>query len=214
MKTLALFDFDGTITKKDSLLHFIKFAIGSIRFYIGLLVLSPTLLRLKMQWLNPQVAKERLIYFYLKNKNCSLRYDSKVYFYLKNFTISQLQEIVEIYTHSTLQNIFRKTALERLTWHKAQGHDIYIVSASPELWLAEWCKNENIGLIATKLAFKNGKLIEKFASPNCNGEEKVNRIRQEINLQQFDYIFAYGDTKGDFPMLSLAHKTHFQYFKD
>ncbi len=197
MKTLALFDFDGTITKKDSLLHFIKFAIGSIRFYIGLLVLSPTLLRLKMQWLNPQVAKERLIYFYLKN-----------------FTISQLQEIVEIYTHSTLQNIFRKTALERLTWHKAQGHDIYIVSASPELWLAEWCKNENIGLIATKLAFKNGKLIEKFASPNCNGEEKVNRIRQEINLQQFDYIFAYGDTKGDFPMLSLAHKTHFQYFKD
>jgi len=197
LKTLALFDFDGTITKKDSLLHFIKFAIGSIRFYIGLLVLSPTLLRLKMQWLNPQVAKERLIYFYLKN-----------------FTISQLQEIVEIYTHSTLQNIFRKTALERLTWHKAQGHDIYIVSASPELWLAEWCKNENIGLIATKLAFKNGKLIEKFASPNCNGEEKVNRIRQEINLQQFDYIFAYGDTKGDFPMLSLAHKTHFQYFKD
>jgi phosphatidylglycerophosphatase C len=197
LKTLVLFDFDGTLTKKDSLLHFVKFAVGSFRFYVGLLLLSPTLLGLKMKWIKPQAAKEKLIYFYLKS-----------------FKKAQLQEIVENYTRTKLLNIFRKTALERLLWHKEQKHEIYVVSASAELWLAAWCKNENISLIATKLAFDNEKLMEKFATPNCNGEEKVNRIKQEIDLQQFDTIFAYGDTEGDILMLSLAQKPHFQYFKD
>ena len=197
MKTLALFDFDGTITKKDSLFHFLRFAAGNIRFYVGLLALSPTLFGLKMGLLNAQKAKEKVIYFYLKNK-------------AKN----NLQEIARIYTLSMLNSIFRKTALERLAWHKAQGHQIYIVSASAELWLEQWCKNEDIGLIATKLAFENDKLLKEFASPNCNGIEKMNRIKREIDLTQFDCIFAYGDTKGDIAMLSLAQNTHFQYFKD
>jgi len=197
LKTLALFDFDGTITKKDSLFHFLRFAVGNFRFYVGLLALSPTLFGLKMGLLNAQKAKEKVIYFYLKNK-------------AKN----NLQEIAGIYTLSMLNSIFRKTALERLAWHKAQGHQIYIVSASAELWLVQWCKNEDIGLIATKLAFENEKLLKEFASPNCNGTEKMNRIKREIDLAQFDCIFAYGDTKGDIPMLSLAQKTYFQYFKD
>ncbi len=197
MKTLVLFDFDGTLTKKDSLLHFIKFAVGNFYFYVGLLALSPTLLGLKMKWISPQTAKERLIYFYLKI-----------------FKKKQLQEIVENYTRTKLPSIFRKTALERLAWHKEHQHHIYIVSASAALWLEAWCRNENIGLIATDLAFDNERLMKKFASPNCNGEEKVNRIKREIDLQQFDCIFAYGDTEGDMPMLSLAQKTHFQYFKD
>lgn len=150
-----------------------------------------------MKWINPQAVKEKLIYFYLKR-----------------FKKKQLQEIVKNYTRTKLPTIFRKTALERLKWHQEQQHDIYIVSASAELWLAIWCKNENISLIATKLAFDNEELMKQFATPNCNGEEKVNRIKQEIDLQQFEVIFAYGDTEGDIPMLSLAQKTHFQYFKD
>lgn len=171
--------------------------MGNFRFYLGLLLLSPTLLGLKMKWINPQAAKEKLIYFYLKR-----------------FKKKQLQEIVQHYTRTKLLSIFRETALERLAWHKEQKHEIYVVSASARLWLAEWCKNENINLIATDLEFDNEKLMKKFATPNCNGEEKVNRIKQEIDLQQFDAIFAYGDTEGDRPMLSLAQKPHFQYFKD
>lgn len=197
MKTLALFDFDGTLTKKDSLLHFLKFAVGTFRFYVGLFVLSPTLLGLKIGLINAQKAKEKFIFFYLKN-----------------IPQHKLQATAKNYTLSVLPLIFRKTALERLKWHKEQGHEIYIISASAELWLATWCKKENIQLIATKLAFENNKLLGKFASPNCNGVEKANRIKKEIDLTQFESIFAYGDTKGDREMLSLAHKPYFQYFKD
>lgn len=197
MKILALFDFDGTLTNKDSLFHFIKFAVGSLRFYAGLLALSPLLLGLKINLVHTQKAKEKLIYFYLKH-----------------ISQSALQKIVEAYTLSALPLIFRKTALARLAWHREHGHQVCIVSASADLWLAEWCKRENIQLIATKLAFENNTLQEKFASPNCNGAEKVNRIKSEIDITQFESIFAYGDTKGDREMLALAHKPHFQYFKD
>jgi len=42
-KTLALFDFDGTITTKDSLIDFIKYAVGNISYYVGFIKLMPIL---------------------------------------------------------------------------------------------------------------------------------------------------------------------------
>lgn len=196
-KTLVLFDFDGTLTKKDSLLHFLKFAVGNIRFYIGMLRLAPILLQLKMKWISPQTAKENLLYYFLKD-----------------FSSAQLNLITAQYTIQKLPLILKKTAMEKLHWHQAQDHEIYLVSASAELWLEKWCKQEDIGLIATELSFENDRFAGKFLSPNCNGQEKVNRIKKEIQLSKFNYIFAYGDTEGDQPMLALADEAYFQHFKD
>jgi hypothetical protein len=41
--TLALFDFDGTLTDRDSLPDFIIHAVGWVRYVFGLFVLSPIL---------------------------------------------------------------------------------------------------------------------------------------------------------------------------
>lgn len=38
---LALFDFDGTITFKDSFADFIKYAVGQTRFRLGVACLTP-----------------------------------------------------------------------------------------------------------------------------------------------------------------------------
>ena len=46
---LALFDFDGTITKNDSLIKFIRFAVGDLKFVFGLFILSPVLLAYKIK---------------------------------------------------------------------------------------------------------------------------------------------------------------------
>ena len=48
MKTLALFDFDGTLYTKDSLIEFTKSAKGNVKFYQGMLMLSPFLIGLKI----------------------------------------------------------------------------------------------------------------------------------------------------------------------
>ena len=41
---LALFDFDGTITNRDSFIDFIKFAKGNLKFFQGFMILSPILI--------------------------------------------------------------------------------------------------------------------------------------------------------------------------
>ena len=45
-----------------------------------------------------------------------------------------------------------------------------------------------------------------FESPNCKGEEKVRRIRQEFGDISGLYVTAYGDSEGDRPMLDLADR--------
>ena len=56
-KAIAFFDFDGTITTKDTLLEFIRFSKGRFRFYLGFLLYSPYLIAYKIKliagWLLP-----------------------------------------------------------------------------------------------------------------------------------------------------------------
>ena len=53
-QSLALFDFDGTITFKDTLFEFIIHSKGRMRFLLGIAVLSPVfvlyLLRIIPNW--------------------------------------------------------------------------------------------------------------------------------------------------------------------
>ena len=89
---------------------------------------------------------------------------------------------------------------------------VAIVSASPENWIKPWASKHNIQVVSTQLKFSNDK-IEGIEGANCNGEEKVNRIKKAFNLDNYDKVIAYGDTKGDHPMLALADESHFKPFQ-
>ena len=70
-----------------------------------------------------------------------------------------------------------------------------------------------MGLICTKAKYdEQGFFTGKFASPNCNYQEKKNRIEKEIDLSLYDQIIAFGDTKGDEAMFSIATKSNFRCF--
>jgi phosphoserine phosphatase len=68
-------------------------------------------------------------------------------------------------------------------------------------------------LISTELEVINGKLTGNFSTPNCNGKEKVRRIKEKYNLSKYDEIHVFGNSKGDFPMLSLGTHKYFRFFK-
>ena len=192
---LILFDFDGTITKKDSLIIFIKYVIGDFYYYKGLLMLSPMLLAYKLKIISNNIAKEKLIAHFFNGWD-------KIEF----------QSIANNYSIEKIEEIIRPSALERIKWHKQQGHTVVIVSASVECWLKGWCENNNLELIGTKLEFRNDKLTGKFSTKNCYGIEKVNRIKEKYNLKNYEIIYAYGDSKGDKEMLSIADKKYYKYF--
>jgi hypothetical protein len=65
MPTLALFDFDGTITNKDSLLHFTAYAKGKTSLNMGLIILSPLIILNKIGIVSSQLVKNKfLTYFF------------------------------------------------------------------------------------------------------------------------------------------------------
>ena len=99
-----------------------------------------------------------------------------------------------------------KITKEIIDKHKSAGETLFIVSASPENWIRPWAmKNGFTEVIATKLEEKDGMLTGKFASRNCYGVEKVNRLKEFFTDREQVYLSAYGDSSGDEPMLNYAN---------
>ncbi|MGJ0318665.1 HAD-IB family hydrolase [Aliarcobacter cryaerophilus] len=197
MKILSLFDFDGTITKDDSLLKFIRFVVGDTKFIIGLIALSPTLTLYKLKLIPNYKAKQKMLSYFFKG--CSEEYFRKV---------------ANEYSLNHIDKILRQKAMEKIQWHKEQGHKVVVVSASIDCWLRPWCEKNGLELLATKLEIKDDIVTGKLLSKNCYGVEKVNRIKELYNLEKYDYIYAYGDSSGDKQMLEIAHEKFYKPFKD
>ena len=194
---LALFDFDGTITTDDSLLKFIRFVVGDRRFLLGLVVLSPMLVLYKLKLIPNYKAKQYMLSWFFKGMSKDA--------FLK---------VANEYSLVHIDKILRPKAIEKINWHKNQGHKVVVVSASIECWLRPWCEKNGLELIATKLEIKDDIVTGKLLSKNCYGVEKVNRIKELYNIEKYDYIYAYGDSSGDKQMLELAHEKFYKPFRD
>lgn len=193
---IAFFDFDGTITTDDSLLKFIRFVVGDFKFMQGLAVLSPVLFLYKLKVIPNDKAKQMMLSYFFKGMS------------EKSFI-----EISKQYSLECIDSIVRKDAMKQIHWHHAKGHQIVVVSASIECWLKPWCEKNGLELIGTRLEVIDGIITGRLLTKNCYGIEKVNRIRARYNLEEYEYIYAYGDSSGDREMLELAQKKAYKPFR-
>jgi HAD superfamily hydrolase (TIGR01490 family) len=196
LKKIAFFDFDGTITKKDSLLEFIKFSKGNLRFYFGFLLNSPFLVAYKLKIISNQKAKERILQFFFGN-----------------MLLDKFEKICEDFNQQVIPGLIRPGALKEIGDLKKDNVEVVVVSASPENWIRQWTESMQVKLIATRLEVKDKKITGKIAGYNCHGKEKLNRILKEYNLEEFAAVYAYGDSSGDKLMLSLAHHQFMKPFR-
>jgi len=192
---LALFDFDGTITTRDSLIQFLKFAVGKPKFYMGLFSLCTMLAKYKLGMIPNDQAKEKLISYFFKG------WDNE-----------RFQKLCDEYSLNEIDRILRAEAIDKITWHKSKGHRVVVVSASMENWLKQWCDSRDLELIGTKLEVVAGKLTGKFATKNCYGTEKLSRVRAEFPLDDYNFIYAYGDSAGDKDILDIADEKFYCCF--
>jgi phosphatidylglycerophosphatase C len=199
---IAFFDFDGTITTKDTLLEFIRFSKGTFRFCLGFALTSPWILAYKLKLIPNQQAKEKVLRFFFRH--CPL---------------SRFQEECNRFSGTALPALIRPKALREITRLQAAGATIVIVSASPGNWIRGWADHMNAALIATRLATTPAtpsapqRLTGNIEGNNCYGEEKVRRIQQEYDLSVYTEIYTYGDTSGDRPMLKLGTISFFKPFR-
>lgn len=191
--SIALFDFDGTLTTKDSFIVFIKFYRGYQSLLLGLILNLPILLLYKLKVIPNWKAKEKLMQYFFNGVTLN-EFDSKA----NDFSLREIPKML------------RPEIVEHLELHKKAGSRILLVSASFENWLKPWAQKHGMSVIATQLVLNSQRLTGKINGKNCYGPEKEVRIRQEIDLTKFDKIYAYGDSRGDREMLKLAD---FSYYR-
>jgi len=193
---IAFFDFDGTITRRDSFGEFILHAVGKDRFLTGFMILSPVIAAYKLKIIPNWRAKEIVLSFFFKG-----------------LPLDDFNKACASFSETKLDAIVKPSALERIKWHKERGDKVVLVSASIENWLAGWAEKNGLELICTRLDFSGGKFTGRLATENCHGQEKVNRIKKAFDLSAYGEIYAYGDSGGDTQMLAMADKAFYRYFK-
>ena len=200
-RRIAFFDFDGTITTKDTLLEFIRYSKGGSRYALGFLLNSPWLIAMKLKIISNQAAKQRILTFFFGKQ-----------------TLTSFEKQCTNFANEILPGLIRPKALAEIQRLRDANADIVIVSASPENWIRPWSDNSGLQLIATRLSVftdKKGesRLTGAIEGANCYGEEKVNRIQQRFALPDYTEIYTYGDTSGDKPMLRLGTASFYKPFR-
>lgn len=194
-KVIAVFDFDGTITTKDTLFDFIKFYYGSASLIMGIFSILPILIAFKLRILPNEIAKQEFLYHFFAQK----KYD-------------EFKEKCNAYKER-INNILRPKTMEKIKYHQNEEHKVIIISASIEDWILPWAKSMNIHEVyGTKLEIIDNTITGKLASKNCRGEEKVKRLL-EIYPDRANYtLYMYGDSSGDKDILAIADHPFYRNF--
>ena len=194
-KEIAFFDFDGTITTKDTLLEFIKFSKGRNLFILGFLLNSVYLVAYKLKIISNQSAKEKILSFFFNGT-----------------PVETFKEYCDAFSKNVLPQLIRPKAVQEIKRLQQQNTVVVVVSASPENWIEQWAAKNQVRLIASLLQIKDGKLTGKILGKNCHGDEKVSRIQKAFDLSEYNIVAAYGDSEGDKPMLQLATNAYYKPF--
>lgn len=194
-KEIAFFDFDGTITKKDTLFEFIKFTKGTFRFYLGFLLNLHFLIAYKLNLISNQSAKEKILQFFFSNT-----------------PVKDFKQCCKKFSKEILPGLIRPKALFEIRQLQERNVIVAIVSASPENWIEDWAFQYHLQLIGSRLEVTNEKITGKIHGKNCSGDEKVSRIKEVYDLSEYKVVAAYGDTKGDKSMLALARSSYYKPF--
>jgi phosphatidylglycerophosphatase C len=195
-RPIVAFDFDGTLTTKDSFTGFLAWRVGMARYVAGLFRLSPSLLA------------------YLIDRDRGRLKAAATRVFLKGVSRGELEASARRYAESHARKLLRPDAVRAWKQWQGLGARLVVVTASPESVVAPFARGLGCDrIIATQLEFDQAdRVTGRLAGPNCRGEEKVRRLREafgpDVRLEA-----AYGDTSGDHAMLALADETGFKVFQ-
>ena len=198
------FDFDGTLTDSDTLIGFIAYTKGTVRFVAGFLLYSPLLVAMKLGFVPNYKVKQRVFAHFFKGMR------------LTDFD-ALCRSFAEHRRH-----ILRPQAIQAVNQALADGAEVLIVSASIDNWVKCFVPyfgvndedRQYITVLGTQVETDtDGLLTGRFTTKNCYGAEKVRRIEAHCGDRTTYELTAYGDSRGDKEMLAYADKGYFKPFR-
>jgi len=197
---VAYFDFDGTITRKDTLIPFVIYVVGWLKFVAKLPLSFMVLLLYAMKVFDNEKAKE----FFLT-------------IMLKGLSREYIERKAHKFALKRLDGYIKADIYSKLEYHLEHGHQIILVSANLGIYLRYWAnKHKLTDVIATELDFCNDIATGKLATRNCYGRHKVSRIRHYLHLHKADFIYSYGygNSHGDYALLSYVNEGYWVSGRD
>ena len=199
MRKIYAFDFDGTLTTKDTLLEFIRFAKGSGQMFRGFLLFSPLLLLMKLHLYPNWKAKQQLFSYFFKGTN--------------------IDDFNALCTRFAEQNkhLLRPAGIEKVRQAiEEEQATVLIISASIDNWVRPFFDeiDKKIQVLGTQIGTEGGRLTGQFTTKNCYGQEKVNRLTALYPHREAYDLIAFGDSRGDKELLDFADKGFYKPFRN
>ncbi|MCE0826108.1 MULTISPECIES: HAD family hydrolase [Buttiauxella] len=194
-KVLSVFDFDGTLTRHDSFIPFLRFAFGNRFFTRRLIKLAMPSIQCLRRKLTRDELKEILISTFLTG-----------------IEEKWVQEKAELYCNLYWERLMRASGLLAVASEVSSGVEVTLCSASPKLVLQPFAERLGVKLIGTELESEKGILTGRITGHNCRCIQKINRLEAIYGSLDQYHLRAWGDTRGDYELLAAAKDAHWRHF--
>lgn len=194
---IAAFDFDGTITTRDTLLPFLIYTTGYLKTCYKLAKLSPILIKYLINLNSRQQTKEIVLTEFFKG-----------------MPLGEFERLGAAFADSAiLKKMIKKKAYERIKWHQKQNHRCILISASIDTYLLPWSKKAGFDdLLCSQVeSTPEGIVTGLLKGSNCWGPEKMRRLDELIKEKNY-VLYAYGDSRGDQELLESADYAFYRTF--
>jgi phosphatidylglycerophosphatase C len=182
--TIAAFDFDGTVAAGDAVVPFITRVTGRVPTLRAFASIAPL-----ARFRNRDLLKERFLAETVKGLSEDQLNAAGVAF-ARHWQVSKV----------------RPPMMERVDWHREQGHRLVIISASLDVYLKPL--GQMLGfddVICTQLEFVDGIATGRIIGGNMRSANKAHALNDLVDDRDME-IWAYGNSAGDIAMLTRADR--------
>lgn len=187
----AIFDLDGTLTKRDTYLPFLELCLREF----GLRRLSAIVLPLYI-----------LLYQFSIISNHQLKeiFLSKI---LSGISLEQLEPVSEKFVSSLTDKRLNRPIIKILNVHLKKRHKVILVSASFDFYVTKLAKRIGVNqVLCTKAEVNDGIITGRILGKNCYGQEKVKRLERLLSPSDWCSSVLYTDHYSDYPLLKKVKK--------
>lgn len=193
-KKYALFDFDGTLCKGDSIVSFCRYA-RKHRYATRRQLLAGigAAVRFKLGRITIEEAKQIALAW------------------MKGRSQLEMADLARRFCNDVLAPNFFPDGIAALQKEKEEGAAVLLITASPSFYLEPM--KEILGVtdvIGTRMDVDPSGLYTSLVGDNCRGLQKPLRLAEYLACKgerlDYDTSCAYGNSSGDIPMLQVCSR--------
>jgi phosphatidylglycerophosphatase C len=189
---LAVFDLDGTLTRRDS---FVEFVWAALARWPG------------RSWRVPLLLGP-LLGFALRRLDRGALKGAILHRLFAGISRSEMERLTATFARGVVARSLHSEALGVIARHRAAGDRLVLMSASPDLYVPRIA--DELGFdeaSCSAVRWDGDELDGRLSGPNCRGAEKTRRLRELRAAHAGWPAIAYGNSESDVEHMRLCERS-------